>query len=99
MKHIRNEMCQENIIDGNRITSFLVECLVWNIPNNIIMTYDTWEEIIKKSILFLWNSFNDNTYSNWCEVSEHIYLFHNMRKWSAQDTQDFLIRMYAFLGY
>lgn len=99
MKHIRNDMYQENIIDGNKITSFLVECLVWNIPNYIIINNNTWEETIKNSIVYLCNSFYNNNYSDWCEVSEHICLFHNTRKWSAQDTQNFLVKMYAYLGY
>lgn len=99
MKHIRNDMLHKNIIDGDKITSFLIECLVWNIPNEIIISSDTWEERIKNSIIFLWNNLNDNTCSDWREVSKHIYLFHNTRKWSKQDAQSFLENMYTYLEY
>ena len=99
MKHIRNDMLHKNLIDGNKITSFLIECLVWNIPNEIIINSDTWEERIKNSIIFLWKNLNDNTCSDWREVSEHIYLFHNARKWSKQDARIFLENMYTYLEY
>ena len=56
MKHIRNEMVNDNKANGDKITSFLVECLVWNTPNSIITGYSTWTETVKQAIIFLYNA-------------------------------------------
>ena len=53
MKHIKNEMVDDKKTNGDIITSFLVECLVWNIPNSIITGYNTWTETIKQAIIYL----------------------------------------------
>ena len=50
-KHMRNVMVDEGLTDGDRISSFLVECLVWNVPNNIITGYSTWTETVKEAII------------------------------------------------
>ena len=41
MKHIKNEMVEDKKTDGDKITSFLVECLVYHVPNNVITGYST----------------------------------------------------------
>ena len=51
MKHIRKEMVDAKLVDEDIISSFLVECLVWNIPNSTITRRNTWSETVKDSIL------------------------------------------------
>ena len=41
MKHIRNNMADERKINPDKITSFLTECLVWNVPDSIITGNDS----------------------------------------------------------
>ena len=98
MKHIRNEMVSEGIINGEIITSFLVECLVWNIPNSFIMKNDNWTDTIQDSIAYLWHAIEEGKSDEWGEVSERLYLF-KLRKWSSQDAKDFLAKMYAYLEF
>jgi hypothetical protein len=97
MKHIRNDMVDDGKIDGDKITSFLIECLVWNVPNDIIMENNTWEGTIQNSIAYLWKTINDEKYQEWGEASERLYLFHSGRKWTAAETKDFLYDMYNYL--
>ena len=39
-------------VNGN-ITSFLLECLVWNVPDWIFNGHKTWTDRLENSILFL----------------------------------------------
>ena len=98
-KKIRNNMVDDHIINEDKISSFLTECLVWNIPNEIITGYDTWEETIRQSILYLFNAIKSDKHKEWGEVSECLYLFHSGRKWTDKDVQAFLESMWDYLGY
>ncbi len=98
MKHIRNDMVSEGIINGEIITSFLVECLVWNIPNSFIMKNDNWTDTLQDSIAYLWKAMDDGKADDWCEVSERLYLF-KLRKWTLQDAKGFLGKMYKYLEF
>lgn len=99
MKHIRNNMVDEGLADGDIITSFLIECLIWNVPNNIITENSTWSVTVQNSIAYLWNAIKDGNHENWGEVSERLYLFHSGRKWTAQEAKDFLHEMYNYLEF
>lgn len=96
-KRIRNAMVEEQLINGDIISSFLVECLVWNVPNSIIENY-TWTETVKESIRYLYNAIENQEHLEWGEVSERLYLFRG-RKWTENDAQSFLLKMWNFLGY
>ncbi len=98
-KRIRNVMVDEGVTDGDKISSFLVECLVWNVPNSIITGYSTWTETVKQAIIYLYNAIKDGKHKEWGEVSERLYLFHYERKWTASEAQTFLYNMWNYLGY
>lgn len=98
-KRIRNVMVDEGVTNGDKISSFLVECLVWNVPNSIITGYSTWTETVKQAIIYLYNAIKDGKHKEWGEVSERLYLFHYERKWTASETQTFLYNMWNYLGY
>ncbi len=97
MKHIRNIMVDNSLADKDKITSFLIECLVWNIPNETITGSATWTVTVKNAITYLWNAINDEVHKEWGEVSERLYLFHSERKWTALETKYFLYDMYNYL--
>lgn len=99
MKHIRNNMVSDGKADEKLISSFLVECLVWNVPNDQIMKYSTWENTLRNAIAFLWKAIDENKQGDWGEVSERLYLFHSGRKWTVGDAKKFLYDMYEYLGY
>lgn len=98
-KRVRNKMCEDNLIDKDKITSFLVECLVWNIPNSIIINYSSWNEKIKQAIIYLYNAIKNDECKDWGEVSDWLYLFHSGRKWTKAEAQDFLLKMWNYMGY
>lgn len=97
IKHIRNDMVDDGTADGDKITSFLIECLVWNVPNDTITGSKTWAEAVQNAIVFLWNVIKDEKHKEWGEVSEHLYLFHSGRKWTPEETKGFLYDMYNYI--
>ena len=98
-KRIRYKMIDDGVIISNNITSFLLECLVWNVPNHIFNNRDTWTERLQESMQHLYNEIKNDKCKDWGEVSELLYLFHNDRKWSKQDVLDYLEQMWCYLEY
>lgn len=98
MKHVRNDMVDCGLVDGEIYSSFLMECLIWNIPNNEIEKFDTWTMKLRNAIYFLWKEINDGNFSDWGEVSECLYLFRG-RKWNALGTMQFLQSMFDYLKF
>ncbi|MDR6540354.1 hypothetical protein ABIC56_000898 [Acinetobacter bereziniae] len=99
-RRIRYKMINDNIEIPNQISSFLLECLVWNLPNHIFNDTTTWTERLKKSIIFLYNeTLEDNKCQEWGEVSELIYLFKGNKKWSRSDVNQFLEVMWNYLEF
>ena len=43
-RKLRYKMLENGETLSDNITSFLLECLVWNVPNRIMNNYDTWTE-------------------------------------------------------
>lgn len=98
VKNVRADMVDDKIIDGDKITSFLVECLVWNFANSQINKFSSYTDLLERFISTEWNQIDRNEHSEWGEVSECLYLF-RYRKWTDHDAKDFLLKMWNYLGY
>lgn len=99
MKHIKNDMIEDGIADKRKISSFLVESLIWNIPNSIITGYCNWNDRVKAVIIYLLEEIEDERFTGWNEVSEKLALFSNDRKWNANDVKSWLGKAWYYLGY
>jgi signal recognition particle GTPase len=87
----------ENVSDN--ITSFLLECLVWNVPNRIMNENDSWTDRLKESIVYIYEQTKDEeTCKEWGEVSELLYLFVG-RKWTYQDVNSYMVLLWNHLEY
>lgn len=99
-KRIRYKMIDDGEPVNKSITSFLIECLLWNTPNSIFDDYDTWTERLKQAIIHLYNKTEDEKdCKKWGEVSEKFYLFHSGRKWNVKMTNNFLNQMWNYLEF
>lgn len=98
MKHIKNEMVDDGKANAAKITSFLVECLVWNVPDATITGYSTWNETVRQAIYYLYNEIRGDRHKEWGEVSEMLYLFRK-RKWTDLDVKQWLYDAWNYLGY
>jgi hypothetical protein len=93
-------MIDDGININNGITSFLLECLVWNLPNEIFNNYNTWDDRLKQSIIHIYDKTkNDSLCDDWGEVSELLYLFKGNRKWTVNDVNQYMIQAWNYLEY
>lgn len=98
-KRIKVKMEEDGFYNNPNISSFLLECLVWNCPNTFFINDDTWGDRIEDSVAFLYE--NTKTHTNvcesWGEVSDLLYLFHKGRKWSKQDVNTYMLKMWDYI--
>ena len=99
-RRIRYKMIDERLPVSGNITSFLLESLVWHVPDHIFNNYTTWTERLRQSIIYLYNNtLNDHTCQSWVEVSQLLYLFHSERKWTRADVNQYLVQMWNYLQF
>lgn len=99
-RKLRYKMIDEGENVSDNITSFLLECLVWNVPNRIMNDYDTWAERLRESIVYIYNhTKTDEACKDWGEVSELFYLFHSGRKWSREDVNSYMVILWNHLEF
>jgi hypothetical protein len=99
-KRIRNKMIEDGKPVPSGISSYLIEGLLWNTPNSTFTSASSWNEILKNSIIFLYNNTKeDSTCKEWGVVSEHFYLFNSTYKWTRNDVNTFLVQMWNYLEY
>lgn len=90
----------KNIVRDADIPGFLIECLVWNVPNDLFQ-HSTYTEDVKSCITFLYNTTKSQESCNdWREVSELKYLFRASQKWTREEANAFTLAVwrYADLG-
>jgi hypothetical protein len=84
------------------VPSFLVECLVYNCPNDLLLR-STRTEVVRGIIAHLWNSLQGaepvTQSERWLEVNECKYLFHDAQAWTRVDGRDFAKAAWNYLGY
>lgn len=99
-RKLRYKMKEDEIKFNSNITSFLLECLTWNVPNKIMNDYGTWTDRLKHSIIYIYEQTKEeNTCKEWGEVSELLYLFHNGRKWSRADVNECMVQLWNYLEF
>lgn len=97
-RKIRYKMKEDNIAVNDNITSFLLECLVWNVPDHIFNNNHSWTDRLRASIVYLYQQTkNEEDSKEWGEVSDLLYLFRGNRKWSTNDVNNYLIQMWQYL--
>lgn len=100
IKRIRHQMWKQKLPINKRISSFLLECLIWNIPNTIFEGENTPSEQLKKELVFLLDKTSSaHKCNHWTEVSGRIDLFGAHRKWNVSMTQEFLKQVWDFVEF
>jgi len=86
MKRVNLETTSRGL--GNtQLSSFLVESLLWNIPNTKFQIADSYLEKAKNVLIALYNAIEDNSASSWNETSNILPLFSADRKWTTTDVK------------
>ncbi|WP_208721765.1 hypothetical protein [Leptospira mtsangambouensis] len=99
LKTLSNEMARNGIGSAISIPSFLIECLVWNTPNERF-NYQNYKLLIREVLVFLFNNtIESKTCENWGEVSELKYLFRSSQPWTVETAHKFLNDAWNYVGY
>ncbi len=99
LKALSNEMAENGIPEGN-IPGFLIECLVWNVPNDKFQN-KTYIGDVKAAQIFLYeNTKTEELCKKWVEVSGLKSLFRSNQKWTREQANVFIVAAwnYAKLG-
>lgn len=92
-------MIADGIASAKETTSFLTECLVWNVPNNQF-GYGNWETDLRSCLVYLFNNtMSADHCGEWGEVSELKYLFHDGQTWTWQSAHQFLSDCWNYVGF
>lgn len=96
LKALSNEMTENGIPEGN-IPGFLIECLVWNVPNDKFQN-ETYMGNLKAAQIFLYeNTKTDELCKKWVEVSGLKYLFRSNQKWTREQTNAFIAAAWNYV--
>jgi len=93
VKRMENEMVANNIIPV--VPSFLMESMVWNVPNRIFNYNDTWTSRLRESLGHIYNTDR----SEWLEANNIKFLFHTSQAWSEGDAMTFVERAWRYMGF
>jgi hypothetical protein len=99
LKRLRYKMSDEDISAAKPIASFLIECLVWNVPNDYFR-YETLTGDVRASLAHLFNNtikFDDC--SEWGEVNELKYLFRTVQPWTFEQAHAFISAAWDYLEF
>jgi predicted nucleotidyltransferase len=98
LKRLRNEMVDEGHEAAEPIPSYLIECLVWNVPNESL-GHVAFKSDVRDAIAHLWNETRaDESCNEWGEVNELKYLFRG-QPWTRGEVNDFLQAAWDYIGF
>lgn len=100
LKNLRVEMDdQEKPAAAKPISSFLIECLVWNVPNDRFGHTDYYDDM-KEVLRFLYlNTTSDETCWDWGEESELKYLLRGGQGWTRAQANAFVLAAWGHVGF
>lgn len=91
---------QENkVASANNVPSFLIECLVWNSPNESF-NHDSYSEDVRQVLDHIFdNTLDENKCSEWGEVNELKYLFRTSQPWTCIQAHNFSSSAWDHIGF
>lgn len=98
LKRLRNEMVENGIKKAEPVPSFLIESLIWNVPNGGF-SHDTLTADVRYVLTHLFNNTrNFDNCKEWGEINELKYLFRKGQPWFLEDTHAFLNAAWDYIG-
>jgi hypothetical protein len=99
LKRLRGKMMADGIAEARPISSFLIECLVWNADLEAF-SKDSYTAMIRHIIASVWNNTRQDTdCTNWVEVNRLKWLFRNSQPWTRQQANAFMHAAWNYIGY
>jgi hypothetical protein len=99
LKRVRNEMNEMGIPEAAPIPSYLIECLVWNAPNNCF-GHEQYRQDMRAVLAHTFNAtMTFETCKEWGEVNELKYLFRESQPWTRARANAFLDAAWHYIGF
>jgi hypothetical protein len=97
LKRLENEMVEKGIV--GEVPSFLIECLVFNVPNNRFQ-YDTYEDDVRYVLAHLFiETMNGGGSEKWVEINGLKWLFSSTQKWTKAQAHNFSSEAWDYVGF
>lgn len=98
LKRLRNEMADKGHEIADSMPSYLIECLVWNVPDKGF-GHDTYTNDVRYVLAYLFNNTRNNeSCKEWCEINDIKYLFHISQPWIHQQANTFFYVAWNYIG-
>lgn len=79
--------------------SYLMECLVWNVPDTTLRIGDL-DDGFRATLVWLWQHLDDQyVYEDWDEPNRLKYLFWSGQKWTRADAKEVVLKTWELLEY
>jgi hypothetical protein len=99
IKRLRNEMVDQHIAAAEPIPSYLIECLVWNVPDEGL-NHSTYTADVRWALAHLFNNtMTDEACKEWGEVNELKYLFGPWQAWTREQAHAFVSAAWDYIGF
>lgn len=99
LKRLRNEMADREDAAAKAVPSYLIECLVWNVPNEGF-GHPSYRSDMRYVLAHTCNETrSDETCSEWGEVNELKYLFRASQPWTREQANSFLNSAWHYIGF
>lgn len=93
VKRLENEMVDKGLIDA--VPSFLMESMVWNVPDYIFNHNDTYTVRLREALRHMFHADKEK----WMEVNNIKFLFHPSQKWTEEQAVGFVRSAWNHMGY
>jgi hypothetical protein len=99
LKSLRNEMADQKDASADGISSFLIECLVWNVPNSKF-NHASYCDDMKEILLCLYAGTKaGGDCETWTEESGLKWLFKGDVAWTREQVNAFVVKAWSHLGF
>ena len=97
LKRLENDMVEKGIIE--EVPSFLIECLVYNVPNEGFQ-HDTYLQDVRWVLAHIYNeTLNGGGLAEWVEVNGLKWLFRPTQKWTRAQAHNFASEAWDYVGF
>ena len=92
-------MIDKGQITESELPSFLIECMVWNVPDSKF-NYANWTSKTRAVLAALYNdTLEKEKCIDYAEVSDLKYLFRGGNSWTFESAHNSLNKIWKYLGY
>lgn len=107
LKHVRYQMLMEEAPSADGVSSFLIECMLYNVPDSVFFSTNDWRGTMQGLLHHmheaLGNGISNGTSEDWTEVSGEKWLFDHSygipANWTRAQAKTFVYDAYQRIGY